>query len=142
MEAEKLNMPANHKRSLSVTARKVEKTLDEIEAIINGDYNERLTERIIPIYTSEQKKEILDIVKLIRLENEKMFYELDLNPLELLEDRVIKAKSSYLWTILIDSTAKYLKGYGFVPKDVAKEVDSHINKLLSILDKLKNLDSV
>lgn len=131
-----MQIPANQKRILSVTARKVEESLNEMESILNGEKNNNLTEEIIPTLPDNKKAEIIPIIKELREENEKFFNEFSLKPQKLYEDRLIKAQSSYLWTILIDSKSKQLKNYGKVPEDAQEAIDSRINNLLNALEKL------
>ncbi len=136
MNRDKIELSSNHKRILSVTARKVETTLNEMEEILKGKLTQNKTAQIIPVYSEEKRNELLKIIERIRTENERMFDELSLKPLELAEERVIKAKSANLWTILIDSSSVNLKNYGALPEEKAAEIDSYIQNLLASLEVL------
>ncbi len=141
MKRDKMELSSNHKRILSVTARKVETTLNEMEEILKGKLSKNKTAQIIPDYNEEKRNELLKVIERIRTENERMFDELSLKPLELTEERVIKAKSANLWTILIDSSSVHLKNYGALPDEKAAEIDFHIDNLLTSLEILMKTEN-
>ncbi len=141
MKRDKMELSSNHKRILSVTARKVETTLNEMEEILKGKLSKNKTAQIIPDYNEEKRNELIKVIERIRTENERMFDELSLKPLELTEERVIKAKSANLWTILIDSSSVHLKNYGALPDEKAAEIDFHIDNLLTSLEILMKTEN-
>ncbi len=141
MKRDKMELSSNHKRILSVTARQVETTLNEMEEILKGKLSKNKTAQIIPDYNEEKRNELLKVIERIRTENERMFDELSLKPLELTEERVIKAKSANLWTILIDSSSVHLKNYGALPDEKAAEIDFHIDNLLTSLEILMKTEN-
>ncbi len=141
MKRDKMGLSSNHKRILSVTARKVETTLNEMEEILKGKLSKNKTAQIIPVYNEEKRNELLKVIERIRTENERMFDELSLKPLELTEERMIKAKSANLWTILIDSSSVHLKNYGALPDEKAAEIDSYIDNLLTSLEILMKTEN-
>jgi lipopolysaccharide export system ATP-binding protein len=59
------------------------------------------------------------------------------NSSEITEAKIVKGKITYLWTVLVDSKAKALKGYGDLPEDIARLLDSLIDPLLKIIDEIK-----
>ena len=141
MKRDKMELSSNHKRILSVTARKVETTLNEMEEILKGKLSKNKTAQIIPDYNEEKRNELIKVIERIRTENERMFDELSLKPLELTEERVIKAKSANLWTILIDSSSVHLKNYGALPDEEAAKIDSYIDNLLTSLEILMKTEN-
>ncbi len=141
MKPDKMELSSNHKRILSVTARKVETTLNEMEEILKGKLSKNKTAQIIPDYNEEKRNELLKVIERIRTENERMFDELSLKPLELTEERVVKAKSANLWTILIDSSSAHLKNYGALPDEEAAKIDSYIDNLLTSLEILMKTEN-
>lgn len=141
MKPDKMELSSNHKRILSVTARKVETTLNEMEEILKGKLSKNKTAQIIPDYNEEKRNELLKVIERIRTENERMFDELSLKPLELTEERVVKAKSANLWTILIDSSSVHLKNYGALPDEEAAKIDSYIDNLLTSLEILMKTEN-
>ncbi len=141
MKRDKMELSSNHKRILSVTARKVETTLNEMEEILKGKLSKNKTAQIIPDYNEEKRNELIKVIERIRTENERMFDELSLKPLELTEERVIKAKSANLWTILIDSSSVHLKNYGALPDEKAAEIDFYIDNLLTSLEILMKTEN-
>jgi len=65
-----------------------------------------------------------------------MFVALNLDSAEITEAQIVKGKITYLWTVLVDSKAKALKGYGELPNDIAQTLDSYIDPLLKIIDEI------
>ncbi|VAX27141.1 hypothetical protein MNBD_IGNAVI01-2301 [hydrothermal vent metagenome] len=123
-------LPANHKRVISVTARLLEKELNELEDLIQND-NDQLTKKINRTLTQEQRNGITKLVEEIRSKNEEMFYKFDLHVEKLNEHQLVYSKVNYLITILSDSTSKGLKGYGSLDKEAAESLDNFMNDLIS-----------
>ncbi len=135
----KIEIPENHKRRLSVTSKFVEKGLDEIESLLTNGNGNRIAQDIITNVDDEKKKNILKLTEKLRAENEKMFKELDLTPDRLYEDRIIRGTFSYIWSILIDSTSAKMKGYGELSDDESSVIDSHVNVLIDIVQKIQSV---
>ncbi len=130
----------NHRRSLSVTAKILEEELYEVEAVLNGNYNHKITEIIEPSYDDETKREILSIITGIRSANEEMFRELSLTQHQTFESRILQSRAVHLWTILIESNSTNLTRYGKMFPEAGKFVDSFIYRILALLDKLKKFN--
>jgi len=124
------SLPANHKRVISVTARLLEKELNELEGLIQND-NDQLTKKISRTLSQDQRNRITKLVEEIRSKNEEMFYKFDLHVEKLSEHQLVYSKVNYLITILTDSTSKGLKGYGSLDKESAESLDKFMNDLIS-----------
>lgn len=135
----KNKLSENHTRSLSVTSRLIEKSINDIELVLNGFRKNYLTEIIEPSYSKEEREKILKRLWELKEVNQQMFQSLSLEPNKLTEERVVFAQLSYLWTILLDSKPEKLKRYGDLAEHNAKSIDEFIEKLLMIIDKLKQI---
>jgi len=129
----KIRLPDNHRRSLSVTARMVEQTLEEMEELLRNRGEGRLTSKIEPTYSEPERARLLAAISEMRQANAEMFQTLSLEPSRYAEDHIITAKNAHLWTILVDSKSRRLKGLGELPADLARTVDVHVNRLLELL---------
>lgn len=136
--SDKISLPPNHKRVISVTARLLEKELDDLESLILNNQN-RLTKRINKTLSSDQRENILNIVKKVKVKNEEMFRKFDLDFEKLNEYQVVYSKVSYLITILTDSTSKGLKGYGKLEKESAGMLDDYMKDMISNFDNIESL---
>ena len=129
----------NHTRSLSVTSKLIEKSINEIESILKQDYKNNFVEIIEPVYSNEEREKFFELLKELKEANKKMFLSLKLKPNRLTEDRVVFAQLNYLWTILLDSKSEKLHRYGDLAEQDGEIVDEHIDKLLAIIEKLKQI---
>ncbi|MCL5030971.1 MAG: hypothetical protein M1480_18345 [Bacteroidetes bacterium] len=133
-------LPENHRRSLSVTAKFIEEGLDEVESILNGSSNHSVTHIVETSYDNETKEKIYAIIKEIQSVNKEMFGTLSLTPQITYESRVVQSQAVYLWSILVDSTSKNLSRYGNLTPEESKLIDSYVQKLLALVDKLKEFN--
>jgi len=134
-------LSGNHKRSLSVTSKSVEKTINDLEILLKGTNQNQITEIVKRVYSKEDKKKIYTLLNELREVNEEMFESLELKSQKLSEDRIVNANLTYLWTILIDSKSDKLKRYGKVQKENTEIIDSYMNRLLLIVEKLKKVST-
>lgn len=130
-------LPDNHKRSLSVTARHVEKNISEIQRMLQSKTHSYKTEQIINDVHNDDSESVLKLLTILKNKNEAFFDELLLDKNILSERRILVSKISYIWTILCDSTANAMKGYGEVTPEQAKLIDKHINGMLETVDKIQ-----
>ena len=132
-----IKLPANHHRSLSVTARTVEQTLDELDLILRSKGVENLTSKIAISYSEETREELLAAIAEMKKANEEMVRMFNLKKQERDEARILRASASHLWVILSDSTSQGMRGFGGLAPELAAEVDNHIHRLLMLLKKLQ-----
>ena len=135
----KIKLPENHIRSLSVTAHHVENSIDDVEQLLKGNRKDKLTEKIIKSLDDEIRGKILELVNMIRIKNETMFKDLILSENTLHEDRIVRSKISHIWTLLCDSTPESLRGYGKLSPGQAELLHHHINNLLETVNELQPL---
>lgn len=134
-----INIPDNHKRSLSVTARHIESSIDDIEELLTKKRHDSVTEKVIANMTQEKREQILQLTKVLREKNQIMFNDLQLNGNVFYEDRIVRSRVSHIWTLLGDSTAEALKGYGDVTPEQAEIINRHVNSLLETINIIQSL---
>ena len=131
-----MHLPPSHRRSLSVTARIVEDSLDEIEKVLTKKERSKSSHRITDSFDETTRQKILTSVGRLRDANEEMFRTLHLEPNVFSETQIVRARLVHLWAVLRDSKAKGLKRFGELPAEAAQEVDKNIENLLTILKDL------
>lgn len=131
-----VKLPDNHRRSLSVAAQFVERTLDEMEELLRSRGRSRLTSKVQAAFSDEERIRLLAALAQMRQANAEMVRALGLEASPYREDRVITAKRTYLWTILVDSKSKGLRGFGQLAPELAEVVDHHVNRLLELLEEI------
>jgi hypothetical protein len=131
----KIHLPENHTRSLSSSLRLIEKSLLELEVLLlkpsvtccsvlqNDVDGETIALNIAAI--QEAKRCICELAEKYGTSKEKLSLQ-----------RVINAKRTIIWGILIDSLSRKMKGYGTFPKEYAEDYDADINKLIEITNKI------
>ena len=131
-----MHLPSSHRRSLSVTARIVEDSLDEIEKALSKRGWAKSSHRVTDSLDDATRTNVLAVVTRLREANDAMFHSLHLEPDVFSETQIVRARVVHLWAILRDSKAKGLKRFGELPADAAVEVDKHIDTLLNILKEI------
>ena len=128
-----MHLPPSHRRSLSVTARIVEDSLDEIEKVLTKRDRLKSSHRITNSLNDAARLKLLATAAKLRESNEEMFHALHLEPNVFSETQIIRARIVHLWAVLRDSKSKGLRRFGELPAETAAEVDTRIDKLLAIL---------
>ncbi len=131
-----MHFPSSHRRSLSVTARIVEDSLDDIEKVLMKKDQVKSSRRVTDSFDNDARKRILETVARLRISNDEMFRHLELEPNVFSEIQIVRSRIVHLWAVLRDSKSKGLKRFGELPADVAAEVDRHVDHLLAILKEL------
>jgi len=132
-----IKLPPNHNRVISVTAKTIEEELNELEIVLTQKNNNSIIRKFIPSFSDEKRKYLMEKINALRKLNNTMFIELNLKSSEITEEQIVKGKIAYLWTVLIDSKANALKGYGDLPDDLAQILDSHIDTLLKAIEEMR-----
>ncbi len=132
-----MNLPPNHRRSLSVTANVVEESLEEIERILATPGVQGASYRITPSYTDIERKHMLGLIQKIKAANAEMVAALGLDPRAVLESQILRGKLTHLWTVLVDSRSDGMKRFGKLPAQAAKAVDYYVENLLTDLKALE-----
>jgi hypothetical protein len=131
-----MHLPASHRRSLSVTARIVEDSLDEIEKVLMKKERIKSSHRVTESFDDATRRKILSTVAKLRESNDEMFHALHLEPNVFSETQIVRSRIVHLWAVLRDSKSKGLKRFGELPADAATEVDNNVDKLLAFLKEL------
>ncbi len=132
-----MDLPPNHRRSLSVTANVVEESLEELERILATPGMQGASYRITPSYTAEERQVMLGLIRKVRAANAEMVGALGLEPRAVLESQILRGQLTHLWTVLVDSRSDGMKGFGKLPAPAARAVDHHVNRLLADLQALE-----
>ena len=138
-KSERMRIPANHRRSLSVTAHHIENSIDELEELLNNKRQNKVTEKIIKNVNSNERNKILHLINRVRKQNEEMFYDLDLNSNQVYEERILRSRIGHIWTLLCDSTPKSLRGYGETNELQSELIDKHVNNLLKTINEIQSI---
>lgn len=131
----KINLPDNHRRSLSSSLIVVEKSLLELEELLQKETFaccNVLTRDVDEKIVNENISAIQDAKRFICELSEKYGTKKE----ELSLQRVINAKRARIWEILSDTLSKKIKGYGTFPKKHVVEYDGDINKLMELIEKI------
>ena len=128
-----IELPAPQRRSLEVTAKVIEQTLGEIDNLLRSRGQGMITKTVEAFYSEDERTRMLAAIVRMRQANIEMIQHLGLQSSHLREDRIINAKITHLWTVLIDSSSTGLKGFGGLPPSLAQVVDDHVNELLELL---------
>ena len=133
---EKKILGENHLRSLSSSLTIVEQLLIEIEDQMTRHYKTCCLE-----IDNDIKSDVID-------QNLKVIEEARKQICTLAEKyntgkrvqslrRVVDVKKSKIWEILCDAGSRKQKGFGKFPKELVREFDEDIERLLAITEKLK-----
>lgn len=130
----KPSLPDSHHRSLSVTARSIEDTLDKLENILRSRGVQKVTSTVTTSYSDEERERLLQIIAKMRKLNEEFVQHFALSKAESDEAAILGASIAHLWTILADSSSKGMRGYGPLPPHLARELNAYVDRLLAVLD--------
>lgn len=131
-----MQLPASHRRSLSVTARIVEDSIEEIEKVLMKKEKPRSSHHITESLDDAAREKILSTVARLRESNDTMFHSLRLEPNVFSETQIVRSRVVHLWAVLRDSRSKGLKRFGELSPELAVEVDKNVDGLLAILKEL------
>ena len=132
----KIQLPANHQRSLSVVARAIEESLNDIATRLQPNRSGNLLRQIEPSFTDEERSTILAAVEEIREALADLINTFDLTPSSVSEKQIVLAQSAHIWTLLEDSFSHKMKGYGEIPPDAARVLDDKIGSMLERVEQL------
>jgi len=129
-----IELQPDHRRSISTTAQIVEKTLNEMEDILLQKYKENIATIVVESYSEKERTIMLTKIAEIRKANQELFQEFNLKRTEQSESQVLHAAAAYLWTVLMDSKSKKLRGFGKLSPNVAAKIDEHVERIVTLLD--------
>lgn len=132
---EKVTVPPNHRRGLSITAQTMERELSEIETLLTQPAHQKITSLTQVTYSDEERQTILDLVHELKALNARFFHQFDLEARLVTDRQMVSAKTSYLWTILKDSEPASLNGYGKFPPETAPLLQDYIDRMVELIKK-------
>lgn len=141
--SKEIELSSTHVRVLSVVAQSIENSLEDITTRILKNNEKILLQQIKPIYSAEEKKEIIMAVEEIRKSLFRFVKKFSIKKNTVSEEQILRSQISYMWILLRDSYSNKLKNYGAVPYELQKDIDSSIDELLEkveILRKIQDTD--
>jgi hypothetical protein len=141
--SKEIELSSTHVRVLSVVAQSIENSLEDITTRILKNNEKILLQQIKPIYSAEEKKEIIMAVEEIRKSLFRFVKKFSIKKNTVSEEQILRSQISYMWILLRDSYSNKLKNYGAVPHELQKDIDSSIDELLEkveILRKIQDTD--
>jgi hypothetical protein len=137
MRMKKVQLPANHQRSLSVVARAIEESLNDVATRLQSGRSANLLRQIEPSFTDEERSAILATAEEIRNALADLVNTFDLSPSSVTEKQIVLAQYAHIWTLLEDSFSGKMRGYGEIPPDAARVLDDKIGSLLEKVERLR-----
>lgn len=125
----------NHRRSLTSALTIVEQLLNELEGTLASRLSSCCVELVDDI-TEEEKNHNREVIKEARRQIWILAGKYRTNRRKQSIRRIIDAKKTRIWEVLIDTRAKRQKSYGAFPKELVAEYDGDIDGLLKITDKI------
>lgn len=107
-----------------------------MEELLRSHGQAGLTSKVQTMYSEEERSRVLGAIGRMREANADMVHALKLEASHYREDRVITAKRTHLWTVLVDSKPKGLRGFGELNPNAAEAVDAYVNRLLEMLEEI------
>jgi len=132
---DKPSLSEPHRRSLSVTAKHVERAVNELNDLLGHASKSFLCESITRSLTKDERQQYVSLVRELQRLNEQMFHTLQLETSTMDERQIISSKLVHLGTVLEDSRSKKMRRYGALTDERAQEIDRHIQRLLDVLEK-------
>ncbi|MDZ7607003.1 MAG: hypothetical protein U5K79_15750 [Cyclobacteriaceae bacterium] len=131
-----INLPVNHKRSLTSTLKVVENLLEEVDDLIKKSGKNLCTEIVKDVDHATLEHNLKTIEK-ARVQIRRMTEKYGIVKSTYSLQRIIDYKKSKMWEILCDANSKKMKGYGDFPKDAIKDFDEDIDQLMAITQSIK-----
>lgn len=139
MEKKEL-LPPNHRRSISTMSQIVEQEVNTIIDLLRRNRMDDVSVSVSERYNDEQRRRMLEKITALKKYNEEFFKEFNLQQMSFAESQLVRSKAVYLWTVLMDSKSRKLRGYGKLSSQLASALDEHIERMLLLLDEFsKNI---
>lgn len=132
-------LPDNHRRVLSVVARNIERSMDDIEELFARKDRQSRLHHIAGSYSEEQKKEILGRVSRLRERLAHFVRDFHLEGESRSEQQIIDTKVTHMWMLLEDSYSGKLKKYGKTDGTFNEKLDASVADLLRLVRDLERL---
>ncbi len=129
----------NQQRALSTRLAMLDRFFYDVEQLLTGDAPRGEMFEVINDLSKEQKESVLSLLnegrREIRISRDRFNLEVKREYLH----RVMAGHLSIFWTILEDSRAAKLEGFGGVSPGLAAELDPRIESLLRIVNSLRSV---
>lgn len=135
MNKEKLRLSENHLRSLSSALMTVEQMLMDMEAILLSQ-SKGCSYEVVRDVENDTIRTNLTIIAEARKKLCIMASKYETKKYSQSLRKIINAKKSRIWEILMDMKPKKQKGFGEFPKELAKEFESDLEELLEITENI------
>lgn len=135
MDKEKIKLKENHRRSLSSALAMTEKMLTEIEDSLKN-IKDTCCYKVENDVDPEKIQHNLLIIQEAREQICKLAAKYSTDRQNQNLSRLINAKKTKIWEILCDTKSRKQKGFGEFPKELVKEFDEDIDRLMEITNKI------
>jgi len=135
MKQVKTKLTENHRRSLTSALMMVEQMMIEMKDALSISYDACCLE--IEKDISEKDKNFdLEIINKALEQICKLADKYEIEKRKQSLKRIVNAKKTKSWEILCDMKSRKQKGFGEFPKELVKEYDNDIERLLAIIEKI------
>jgi hypothetical protein len=124
-------------RALSVRLAMLDQQIAEAEALLAGNTPVGRMFEIVPDIPADTTNELLRLFKQVRELVEKLRTQFNLKTRRVTTSQKLMGSFSILWTILEDSHADKLRGFGEVASELTSELDPKINIIIELINDIK-----
>lgn len=129
----------NQRRALSTRLAMLDRFFYDVEQLLSSDSPRGEMFELINDLTDEQRESVISLVNQGRAEIRASRNQFNLEVKHEYLHRMMAGHLSIFWTILEDSRAAKLKGFGGISPALATELDPKIERLIYIVNSLKSL---
>lgn len=136
-----IKLSENHRRSISITLRLLDKTLCEWDDWTTGKVRSGVMYQQQDTFSQPQKKGLRNKIAKIRELMVRLRDDLQLETGVVATSQSILGQASVLWEMLTDLDSRSLRGYGKVPAEVAHYLDPIAEQLAAEMSEIAQLFS-
>jgi hypothetical protein len=134
-------LDANHRRSISISLRLLDKALCEWERWADGEVCSGVLYQQKDTLSSGEKKQLRSEIANVRASIVQVRNDLDLESEILSTAQLIVAQANVLWEMLAELNSRSLVGYGNVAEDLANYIDPVGEKFAEAVNRISRLFS-
>jgi len=128
-----MKLSPGHRSPVTVRLSALERSLDEVEALIRRRPEDGLLHRWFDSLTEDEKRHLEQLISQARCELRALVEEFAL-PAETADIRGrIQTILAMAWSDLEDTRPRKLRGYGEMPADAADFLDLHVLRLIHLI---------
>jgi len=113
----------------------MEKMVEEMAFTLTNS-NDLVMQKTEHDISTAQKVSILKTLELVKAEITRLASKYQLDRQTLVESHFVNARKSKAWEMLHNTKSKHLNAFGKFPKNLSKEFDEDLDKLLKLIGKL------